>query len=91
MISKLEHFVSGLYPLQFDRGDVLGVILAQQRSSSSKSGSGSDHSANNDNSHGQRQCCLAKDFLHEVHRYLSRKVQPPQSLSSLQGSLIIAY
>ena len=60
----------GLHPIKPDRYYVVGVILAEQRSSSSKSWSGSDHSAHHDNSHQLCQRCSAKDLLHEVHRYL---------------------
>ena len=57
----------GLHPIKPDRYYVVGVILAEQRSSSSKSRSGSDHSPHHDNSHQLCQRCSAKDLLHEVH------------------------
>ena len=58
---------SGLHPVKFDRGDVLGVILAQQRGGPRQGGAGSDHCAHHDHAYGQRQRCPAQDLLHEVY------------------------
>ena len=61
---------SGLHSLKFNCGDVLGVILAQQRGGPRQGGAGSDHCAHHDHPHQLCQRRPAQDLLHEVHRHL---------------------
>ena len=61
----------GLHSEQSDSGDVLGVLLAQQRSGSRQSRAGGDHCPHHDHPHQLRQRRLAQDILHEVNRHLS--------------------
>ena len=68
---KLITNFKGLHPFKFDCGDVLGIILAQQRSSSSQSGSGRHNCVDHDNTDQLCQCCPSQDILHEVNWYLS--------------------
>ena len=64
------HVISGLYSQQFDRCNVLGFILVEQRSCSRKSWSWCHHCSYHDNPYQLCQCCSAKDIIHEVNRYL---------------------
>ena len=62
--------ISGLYSQQFDRGNVLGFFLVEQRSCSCKSWSWCHNCSYHDNPYQLCQCCSAKDIIHEVNRYL---------------------
>lgn len=71
-IQEIEYYsLLGLHSEQSHSGDVLGLLLAQQRSSSSPSRTGGDHCAHHDHPHQLRQRRPAQDILHEVHRHLS--------------------
>ena len=63
--------LTGLHSEQSDSGDVLGVLLAQQRSGSRQSRAGGDHCPHHDHPHQLRQRRLAQDILHEVYGYIS--------------------
>ena len=65
---------SGLHPEQSDRGDVLGLLLAQQRSSPGQGRTGRHHGPHHDHPHQLRQRRSAKDLLYEVHRHLSLRL-----------------
>ena len=71
MDSSYIQIFPGLHPQQPHSGDVLGIILAQQRSSSSQGRAGCHHCPHHDHPHQLRQRRPAQDFLHEVHRHLS--------------------
>ena len=71
-IQEIEYYsLLGLYSEQSHSGDVLGLLLAQQRSSSSPSRTGGDHCPHHDHPHQLRQRRPTQDILHEVHRHLS--------------------
>ena len=63
--------ISGLYSQQFDRGNVLGFFLVEQRSCSCKSWSWCHNCSYHDNPYQLCQCCSTKDIIHEVNRHLS--------------------
>ena len=52
LLQFCKFLFSGLHPVKFDRGDVLGVILAQQRGGPRQGGAGSDHCAHHDHAYG---------------------------------------
>ena len=64
---ELTKLYLGLHPQQPHSGHVLGLILAQQRRSSSQGGAGGDHCPHHDHPHQLGERFPTQDILYEVH------------------------
>ena len=73
-LQYIKLFCLGVHSLQPDRGDVLGVVLAEPWRGAGPGGPGRDNGADHDHADGQRQRGPAQDLLHEVDRHLPGRV-----------------